>query len=71
MTRQLCWGFPTMQRQPSNILQVRKVDKNGLQQEFDSSSLDTGHVADFWQFGLAAKLLSATVLFRRNQILVL
>lgn len=30
---------------PSNILQVRKVDKNGLQQEFDSSSLDNGHVA--------------------------
>ncbi|GAA5003373.1 hypothetical protein GCM10023206_07050 [Acinetobacter puyangensis] len=30
---------------PGNILQVRKVDKNGIQQEFDSSSLDNGHVA--------------------------
>ncbi|MDA0697456.1 MAG: hypothetical protein O2793_13745 [Proteobacteria bacterium] len=30
---------------PLNILQVRKIDKNGLQQEFDSSSLDNGHIA--------------------------
>lgn len=30
---------------PMNILQVRKIDKNGLQQEFDSSSLDNGHIA--------------------------
>lgn len=30
---------------PSNILQVRKVDKGGIQQEFDSSQLDNGHVA--------------------------
>lgn len=30
---------------PMNILQVRKLDKNGLQQEFDSSSLDNGHIA--------------------------
>ena len=30
---------------PMNILQVRKVDKNGLQQEFDSSSLNNGHIA--------------------------
>lgn len=30
---------------PSHILQVRKVDKKGIQQEFDSGSLDNGHVA--------------------------
>ncbi len=30
---------------PLNILQVRKIDKNGLQQEFDSSALDNGHIA--------------------------
>ncbi|EXB47290.1 hypothetical protein J522_1941 [Acinetobacter baumannii 146457] len=30
---------------PMNILQVRKIDKNGLQQEFDSGSLDNGHIA--------------------------
>ncbi|WP_151742923.1 MULTISPECIES: hypothetical protein [unclassified Acinetobacter] len=30
---------------PMNILQVRRIDKNGLQQEFDSSSLDNGHIA--------------------------
>lgn len=30
---------------PLNILQVRKIDKNGLQQEFDSGALDNGHIA--------------------------
>ncbi|WOE40067.1 hypothetical protein [Acinetobacter chinensis] len=30
---------------PINVLQVRKIDKNGLQQEFDSSSLNNGHIA--------------------------
>lgn len=30
---------------PTNILQVRKVDKNGPQQEFDSTSLNNGHIA--------------------------
>ena len=30
---------------PMNILQVRKIDKNGPQQEFDSSSLNNGHIA--------------------------
>lgn len=30
---------------PQNVLQVRKVDKKGLQQEFDSTSLNNGHVA--------------------------
>ncbi|SDC28895.1 hypothetical protein [Acinetobacter boissieri] len=30
---------------PSNILQIRKIDKNGIQQEFDSSALDNGHLA--------------------------
>lgn len=30
---------------PRNILQVRKVDEKGLKQEFDSSSLNNGHVA--------------------------
>ncbi|MFZ0330838.1 MAG: hypothetical protein WAL54_06420 [Acinetobacter bohemicus] len=29
---------------PMNILQVRKIDKKGMQQEFDSSSLDNGHI---------------------------
>lgn len=33
------------QYNPKNVLQVRKVDKNGLQQEFDSSSLNNGHLA--------------------------
>lgn len=30
---------------PSHILQIRKIDKNGMQQEFDSTSLNNGHVA--------------------------
>lgn len=30
---------------PSLVLQVRKLDKNGLEQEFDSSSVDNGHIA--------------------------
>lgn len=30
---------------PKNVLQVRKVDEKGLKQEFDSSSLNNGHVA--------------------------
>ena len=30
---------------PMNILQVREIDKKGMQQEFDSSSLDNGHIA--------------------------
>lgn len=30
---------------PDNALQIRKVDKSGLQQEFDSSVLNNGHVA--------------------------
>jgi glutathionyl-hydroquinone reductase len=36
---------------PMNILQVRKIDKNGLQQEFDSSSLDNGHIAAHFDMG--------------------
>lgn len=31
--------------EPSNILQVRKVDKKGILQEFDSTSLMNGHIA--------------------------
>lgn len=30
---------------PDNILQVRKIDQKGQQQEFDSSSLTNGHIA--------------------------
>lgn len=30
---------------PMNVLQVRKIDKKGMQQEFDSSSLNNGHIA--------------------------
>lgn len=30
---------------PDNILQVRKVDQKGQQQEFDSSALNNGHIA--------------------------
>lgn len=30
---------------PSHILQIRKIDKNGMQQEFDTSSLNNGHIA--------------------------
>lgn len=37
---------PTLTKySPDNVLQIRKVDKNGLQQEFDSSMLNNGHVA--------------------------
>lgn len=37
---------PSLERyNPKNILQVRKIDKNGLQQEFDSGALDNGHIA--------------------------
>lgn len=30
---------------PKQVLQIRKIDKNGLEQEFDSTSLDNGHMA--------------------------
>lgn len=30
---------------PDNALQVRKIDKSGMQQEFDSSVLNNGHLA--------------------------
>ncbi|ENV14239.1 hypothetical protein F965_00482 [Acinetobacter schindleri NIPH 900] len=37
---------PSMRRyDPTQVLQVRKVDKNGMQTEFDSSSLTNGHGA--------------------------
>lgn len=30
---------------PNNVLQIKKIDKQGLQQEFDSNSLNNGHLA--------------------------
>ena len=44
---------------PMNILQVRKVDKNGLQQEFDSGALDNGHIAALLAIWASQKIASA------------
>jgi len=42
-----------------NILQVRKIDKKGRQQEFDSSSLDNGHIAALLAIWASHKIVSA------------
>lgn len=41
---------------PRNVLQVRKLDKNGLQQEFDSSQVNNGHVAILLAVWASAKV---------------
>ncbi len=44
---------------PMNILQVRKIDKKGMQQEFDSSSLDNGHIAALLAIWASHKIATA------------
>ena len=52
------------QYNPKNVLEIRKVDKNGLQQEFDSSSLNNGHIAILLAVWASTKLLKAFQLLK-------
>ncbi|ANC35799.1 hypothetical protein NDS20_000392 [Acinetobacter baumannii] len=55
------------QYNPKNVLEIRKVDKNGLQQEFDSSSLNNGHIAILLAVWASTKIAKGFSITEGNQ----